>query len=287
MLELGRPRKSGSSNGALRQRTTSSSVETKVCPTLHGSQPTAPDIYSELTSLKLNFYGDTEPQQRPNQRNRSKYQTQNVRGFPRAHRHQWFAAWRALPREGQPQVLLLQETHITSGPEALELERWWRQLWGINRSDARFTFWSIGEAQRGGVGLFVRPPDQVQATRSVKFSGRIRCWRSRSVIESWSMCTHRIANETGKPSSRPLALMIDDPPDDLVLGGDWNCVLDPHRDRLTGGAQSNAANESPQLTSLLKSHQLLDGHRPPGLSKGLRHAPQDISVPGAPAIWIL
>ncbi|POM81217.1 Hypothetical protein PHPALM_845 [Phytophthora palmivora] len=77
-------------------------------------------------------------------------------GFKRETRVEWLKYWTSKPVQERPKVIMIQETHITSEAEAVELEREWQRLWG-QKHDQRLTYWSIGSTKSGGVAVLVAP----------------------------------------------------------------------------------------------------------------------------------
>ncbi|KAL3665162.1 hypothetical protein V7S43_009791 [Phytophthora oleae] len=122
------------------------------------------DAYGRHYQLEMEFEaGGQWKRPRPTEEGGVKLMTQNLQGFKKEKRHSWMKAWRSLPLSEQPDVIYVQETHITSQREAQELENEWRRLWHVPVSAPTMTFWSVGDKPAGGVGIVLTPRTQINA----------------------------------------------------------------------------------------------------------------------------
>lgn len=190
--------------------------------------------------------------------------TQNVQGLAKDHHNleAWFAGFRLRTERGQADVALLQETRVTQGGVSA-LENQHARGWGytVDRSANPLSFWSPATATRGGFAILFKPDALLTAPRPV--------WEEH--WSPWFMAAEAelsggpvtIINVYGPSCQRKqereelfAALRgLPRPAGRLLLGGDFNCTLDPELDRSHG---SRATHGSDELQRLLEHWQLRD-----------------------------
>lgn len=137
-------------------------------------------------------------------------------------------AWRRGVGSSPPDVILVQETHITSDAEATALTEQWNRAWGLQDTTKATAVWSLSTERAKGVGILINP----------RTMGTMR--------QAGSMLTDRVAvveTQVGTimnvyaPNSpnerceffRKVSGAVEIAGKDLILGGDFNCVQNPQR----------------------------------------------------------
>ena len=86
--------------------------------------------------------------------------TQNLRGFHREgkNRQRWMTAWKKQHDGNAHDFTFVQESHVNSADEVLQLQNQWLRVHGISQASSdEFSFWSVGGARAKGVGILVNP----------------------------------------------------------------------------------------------------------------------------------
>jgi exonuclease III len=93
------------------------------------------------------------------ERGTRRLETQNVRGFVKESRKRWIGAWRRTPVRNRPGAWLLQETHVSSAEEAIQLKEDWARAWGKPKQTDRpqLSYWSVHDERTGGVAILLNP----------------------------------------------------------------------------------------------------------------------------------
>jgi len=216
------------------------------------------DLFTEhwLTDL-----ASMEPRTVPAKHRRTtnyKLITQNVRGFKKTSRARWLGSWRYANKPDVPDIILIQETHITTQQDKDDLEREWCRLWGVQGTKTAFTHWSMGAEPTGGVGILVNP------TTTTKIDPiDVDRWTTRlQFVQVGDLTIGNVYAPTDRGKRefffRTLRAQAPLGANRLILGGDFNCVLDTRRDRITDGRPGTGGAESPELQRTINSLGLID-----------------------------
>jgi ribonuclease HI/exonuclease III len=227
--------------------------------TAPGPRPTGQDF------LKLQFFQlkDDQPTRRRDRYHARVTQgllTQNVRGFRRhsSNRETWMAGWKAKIHGNSLAYILLQETHVSSHKEAADLQRLWAHMWGRTDSTDILSFWSVTTSRVGGVAILLNPHGTQRFQREVihGLDGRVLGISSPSlVIVNIYAPNHSKAREVFFSKLHEYTWP---PHKQVIMAGDFNCVLNPSRDRITNGYWGRGASESPTLQELVTLWRLRD-----------------------------
>ena len=162
--------------------------------------------------------------------------TQNLQGFRRdpKHRRRWMAAWRRRLLGVQQLAILVQETHVSSAQESSELKDTWRRSNGMS-NDGVSSYWSVGPDRTQGVGIILNP--HIHQTFAPVAQ---ELWNPRFVavasptIQLVNVYAPNDATER-EDFYRNLQQWQPDSNKLLIMGGDFNAVVDPVVDRVTPG----------------------------------------------------
>lgn len=228
-----------------------------------------PALFTRLNRIEAGFYAAREPKQtriRTQARSSIHIITQNVCGFKRGNRLKWLRAWKRQGNQADNTIWCMQETHITDREEIEELERYWRAIWGVGPGDqAQYTFWSLGTTKKGGVGILLHPHKARAAGATIETVPTT----TRSIaVQVGDVCIVNIyAPNTAKEREMFYKRLADrELPVGMrtVMAGDFNCVLDAHRDRLRTSLAKTLC-ESQELVRLIHKWRLIDAE------EGLTH----------------
>ncbi|KAE9336199.1 hypothetical protein PR003_g12636 [Phytophthora rubi] len=186
-------------------------------------------------------------------------ETQNVRGFVEENRQRWMGAWRRTPMRERPKVWLLQETHVSTEDEALELEATWARLWGKQHQvgGPKLSYWSIDESKTGGVAILLNPSVANEASPWM-----MKRWSKRVI--AINLGGRRIVNIYAPNPHADRECFFEElkdwswGPTATILAGDFNCVLCPALDRM-GGIRSGRS-ESQTLSDLMLQLEIEDAN---------------------------
>lgn len=187
--------------------------------------------------------------------------TQNVQGFTSQNttRSTWMASWKRNIQQIPTAYILLQETHVNSADEALTLTRQWASQWGHTHDESNpLSYWSVSNDRKGGVAI-LKHPNHTKLGKLIL----LPVYRDRVMILETN--TTRIINIYAPNNKKErdtlfcwLRAYIPRDKKQLIMGGDFNCVDDPGKDRITNGRPSPKRGESYQLEKLRRDFELVD-----------------------------
>lgn len=181
--------------------------------------------------------------------NSRRLETQNVRGFIGPSRMKWLRAWRRTPVREQPIAWMIQETHVSSPREVVQLSEAWTRLWGRQhvRNGPQLSYWSASETKKGGVAILLNPTVASAAT-----AWQEEHWTPR--VMALTIGDLLVVNVYAPNIKRDRETFFADihhwltPTKDVILTGDFNSVQSPLLDRL--GGQRSDQPESVALAAL-------------------------------------
>jgi len=162
---------------------------------------------------------------------------------------------------GKKDIVFLQETHLADNERSRAEDRY-SAMWGFkSTAGKRLSFWSTGSRRAAGVAILINPYGAIQHPAE---------WRHDEWTEHLQMVQAVIADTVfifvniyapsdGRERERFFKHLttIDFPRDAvLLMGGDFNCVLDQERDR--GRTSSRADVGATHLQEVLEQHGLTD-----------------------------
>ena len=191
------------------------------------------------------------------------YASQNVRGFKseQRRRQQWMQAWKTRITGGELQGVMIQETHVGTSALALQLERLWCRVWGIRwTEETRWSFWSTGSSASAGTAILLNPHGVSQFT-----AHRPEEWTKHAIaaassdtllVSVYAPGRHdRAAQAECFERVESLATGYEGA---LLVGGDFNCVVDPELDRRSCGSSLVKPTENATLSAVLLALDLID-----------------------------
>ncbi|OWY96917.1 hypothetical protein PHMEG_00032693 [Phytophthora megakarya] len=217
------------------------------------------DLYSEIYNIAELFEDlDKGNNRRHGERIENiSIATQNLRGFAKASRRKWQNGWRRKRERWPPDVILVQDTNLHSGNEIDEIKAQWQRMWQIVKPEQPLSYWSLTETKGAGMGILVTP----SVSSRVKVWKR-ELWTSRIMaieIDDWLVVNiYAPAQKEDRPQFfKDLEQWIQYH-ESIILGGDFNCVLRPSRDRITNRRPSTAPCESSIPQEMMDRYDMTD-----------------------------
>ncbi|EGZ24977.1 hypothetical protein PHYSODRAFT_409340, partial [Phytophthora sojae] len=144
---------------------------------------------------------------------------------------------------------LLQETHVASDEDAKKQRQHWNRMWGLRRPADKLSYWSQHANKTGGVGILLDPAvaKQSEPWQRHKWTKRAMALEVQGciVVNIYAPNKYQERERFFKnlrewpwPQNKP-----------VIMGGDFNCVLDPQLDRK--GYTGATKPESRELEQLL------------------------------------
>jgi exonuclease III len=190
--------------------------------------------------------------------------TQNVNGFGATaeHRENWMQALKRSDQHGRFDVVLLQETHV--GVDDVDyMTRLHARTWGFRagKDCPTLSLWSPAEDKKGGVAIMADPYGLVkELTPALEEHWTAHFMAATGVLEGTQMlyiCVYA-PHQYGPREQfyRGLQRITLPRHDRILMGGDFNCTLDPRADRSHVLSRSN--HESEALRALATFWGLVD-----------------------------
>ncbi|KAF4143028.1 hypothetical protein GN958_ATG03182, partial [Phytophthora infestans] len=182
----------------------------------------------------------------------------NFRGFAKASRRRWLNGWWRRRGNPIPDMILGQETNHHTTEEKEEIRKQWKRAWQLEKTKNPLSHWQLSQTPFSGMGILVSPT----------ISDRVKPWNQASwteMIMAVEMDEWLIINVYAPAKKKEQPHYFKDleqwltQHDTIILGGDFNCVLRPSRDRITKRIPSTAACESLPLKHLMNKYDMTDG----------------------------
>ena len=179
-------------------------------------------------------------------------ETQNVRGFLR--KGEWFNEFK---RKGGPDILGLQETHVTSKFEAIQTSNHFNRVMGYNNhQENHYSFWSTVSIRKGGVGILINPKANITQVKpalekywSRRFISITFCFQNQDFL---LMNIYAANTKTEREQDfQALSKIEIEKKYNLIVLGDFNCISSPVEYNIS-------RNISKGLISLLHKWDLID-----------------------------
>lgn len=163
--------------------------------------------------------------------------------------------------------MFLQETHVEQ-EEVGHMQDQHANAWGFRRTtrDSALSYWSSSSHRKGGVAILTDPYGHLEATQPCM----VKAWNSHfmaitGVYAGTTILFIRVyaPHRRGQREAYYRRLGNLDLPvvDKIVVGGDFNCTMDPRLDR--SWLRKVSSHDSPALSSLLAKWGLVDALSPP------------------------
>ncbi|OWY97732.1 reverse transcriptase [Phytophthora megakarya] len=192
--------------------------------------------------------------------------SQNVNGLgsTQAAREEWFSSFKQQGSHGRHDIVLLQETHVKAR-DVKEVSRIFSATWGFRAVTPPLSYWSPTDDNKGGVAVLVDPYgafSNVTPLLEHKWSPHfmeLQGFLGGSpvvLLNIYAPC------KRGKREAFFTGLAELQIPRDckVLMGGDFNCTLDPVLDRNRPTAPG--VHDSPALRRLLRNWALEDAIMP-------------------------
>lgn len=191
--------------------------------------------------------------------------TQNLQGMAKhpENLEAWFEGLRLRNERGQADVVLLQETRAME-EAARALQSRHERGWGYDadRAGGPLSLWSPATATAGGVAMLFKPDSLLRAPRPL-WQQHWTPWfmAAEAELEGGPITIVNVYGPSGNRKKEREALFttlreLPRPRGRLLLGGDFNCTLDPELDRSHGTGADHGSNA---LQLLLEHWKLRDG----------------------------
>jgi exonuclease III len=176
---------------------------------------------------------------------------QHLQGIKERHEH------------GVRDVVILQETHLN--PQ--EHDTVWRQhaaMWGFKpQIDTPLSFWASGDRRSSGVAILIHPYGRLQGVQPwCKHLWSERLIMLKATIDGTEFVLINIYAPSNGRERREfwihLRTTMQPLPCPVILGGDFNCVLNNAFDRV--GPSSGIDDRARQLEHLVQQWGLVDGN---------------------------
>ncbi|OWY95006.1 hypothetical protein PHMEG_00035110, partial [Phytophthora megakarya] len=216
------------------------------------------DLYTELQQTADLFIGSkigNKKQQR--QREELQVLTQNLQGFVSERRAGWLRGWKQHTGERPADVIYVQDTHLKTEKDIEEVTAMWNRVWGVKDPTHPLSYWTKMGGGSGGVGILLQPSIAAHASPWRKME-----WTSERIAVSfrgWTMINiyAPVEKTVQKEFYRDLQKWSN-AAQPIILGGDFNAVLQPAIDRITQGLPSTKSCESAELDELVDRLDLID-----------------------------
>ena len=185
--------------------------------------------------------------------------TQNVQGLTLANSNykNWMNHWKQQCEGHSIYAICLQETHTGEEKKREILTKYWNKIWGRSWDATKFTWWSQGNASSQGVGILLNPHlvDKAHLDNSFPMTDRtISVTTDKFTI----MSIYAPNSQKERESFFNNLCQSTEKRKNLIIAGDFNCVLYPYFDRCTKGIPSTNKSESKELPKLLQKLDLTD-----------------------------
>ena len=188
--------------------------------------------------------------------------TQNVRGLAKAGDRptDWFSGLRALQHGSHVDAVCLQETRATDA-WAPKLADAHARAWGFEPAHlaSPLSYWHPTPTAAGGVAILLHPQSRLRSLQPlwedwwsaqfIALAGRVD---GDDVV---LMCLYAPINKKVREKLYRRLRQRRPPVRIIMVGGDFNCVLDEERDC---SRHSTTNTDSPELRQLLQDWQLID-----------------------------
>lgn len=219
------------------------------------------DYYSELFNLAALF---EEPPARQGSRGPKTGTTmiisQNLRGFAQDSRRHWMRGWRRRRGRRPPDIVLVQETNLSSQDDETEMQNEWTRAWQLKTTEHPMSYWASITTGIAGVGILVSPEisERVNPWQQSSWTSRVMAVE----FDDWVIVNVYAPAGADKKQEREQFFQDLEPwisrHSSIVLGGDFNCVLNPAKDRVTNRRAAKGTTESPELSRVISSRYLTD-----------------------------
>ena len=191
--------------------------------------------------------------------------SQNLRGFRDAEGNManWLSSWRRQLLGSSVDIVLVQETRLTSIGRIKDLQRPWLNIWGFKDTEQKdqFSFWTVQKDRHAGVGILVNPYTtlgkpvvicpEFQTERNIAIEiGSIR------VINIYAP-NRKLDREIFFNSLRKYSANATE---HWIFGGDFNSVQLPAIDRASSNREATTHMQvSDGLEFLINEWNMIDG----------------------------
>ncbi len=171
--------------------------------------------------------------------------TQNVQGLTlnNGNYKNWMNYWKQQCEGHSINAICLQETHTGDEEKRKTLTKYWNKIWGRSWDTTKFSWWSQGKTTAQGVGILLNPHliDSVHLDTTIPLTDRTIAVTTDkfTVVSIYAPNNHKEREEFFKHLRANVPTKKN-----LVMAGDFNCVLYPHSDRCTKGKPSKNKAES-------------------------------------------
>ena len=185
--------------------------------------------------------------------------TQNVQGLTLTNGNykNWMNHWKQQCEGHAIYAICLQETHTGEEAKRKTLTKYWNKIWGKAWDTTKFAWWSQGKVSAQGVGILLNPhlTDTAYLDTAIPMTDR-----SISVTTEKFTIASLYAPNSHKERENFFKSLRDSTSSkkNMIIAGDFNCVLYPHSDRCTKGKPSQNKIESMELPKLIQKLDLTD-----------------------------
>jgi exonuclease III len=171
----------------------------------------------------------------------------------------WMGSWQTRMHGNAIHVICIQETHVASEGEVAEVAALWARMWGRRaEDDLQLSYWSVSTARAAGVGILLHP----DAARRFRRVDTPALGVRGLVIQDGAECVANVYAPNDRMERERffecLGAALPTGPERLLVVGDFNCVLQPDRDRITNAQWATGRGESAVLEGLLQQRGLVD-----------------------------
>ena len=185
--------------------------------------------------------------------------TQNVQGLTLTNGNykNWMNHWKHQCEGHAIHAICLQETHTGDEEKRNTLTKYWNKIWGKSWDTTKYAWWSQGKATAQGVGILLNPhlTDSVQLDTTIPLTDRSIAviTENHTIVSIYAPNGHKEREAFFKTLREKVSTRKN-----LIMAGDFNCVLYPYSDRCTKGKPSMNKTESIELPKLLQKMDLTD-----------------------------
>ena len=154
-------------------------------------------------------------------------------------------------------TLYAYKTHTGEEEKRKTLTKYWNKIWGKAWDTTKYAWWSQGKTMAQGVGILLNPhlTESAQLDTAIPMTDRSISVTTESytIMSIYAPNSHKerevffktLSDKTFKNKN-------------LIMAGDFNCVIYPHSDRCTKRKPSQNKTESTELPKLLQKMNLTD-----------------------------
>ncbi|EGZ16870.1 hypothetical protein PHYSODRAFT_501298 [Phytophthora sojae] len=152
---------------------------------------------------------------------------------------------------------MVQDARLHTAEQVRAVKQRWNRTWARKAPEHPLSYWTTTETKSAGLGILCTP----------HVSSKVRPWQR----ESWTNRVMAVEFDgwllvniyAPIDQAERLEFFSDLDPwlrhhESIILGGDFNCVLNRQQDRVTGRKPSTASCESPYLQEMLQGLELTD-----------------------------